>query len=199
MTSQAGRWRPFILSALLHGALVAIIFVGGWWVTSDSTPPLPTLAIEATVVDAREIGGLPLSRPAPSAPPTAPIREPEPEPPRRRLPSATPRSSVKRNSRQNVKRRPKPNAKPKQRPNEKRQRQPRRRPSAKRLPRRRIDVSRPSVRRSCSVHSMPKRSVAMRHVWQGSAHNGRKPFRRACSARGYDRPAPKRGSTVSWW
>jgi colicin import membrane protein len=41
---------------------------------------LPTLAIEATVVDAREIGGLPLSRPAPSAPPTAPIREPEPEP-----------------------------------------------------------------------------------------------------------------------
>ncbi len=80
MTSQAGRWRPFILSALLHGALVAIIFVGGWWVTSDSTPPLPTLAIEATVVDAREIGGLPLSRPAPSAPPTAPIREPEPEP-----------------------------------------------------------------------------------------------------------------------
>ncbi len=80
MTSQAGRWRPFILSALLHGALVAIMFVGGWWVTSDSTPPLPTLAIEATVVDAREIGGLPLSRPAPSAPPTAPIREPEPEP-----------------------------------------------------------------------------------------------------------------------
>jgi colicin import membrane protein len=80
MTSQAGRWRPFILSALLHGALVAIIFVGGWWVTSDSTPPLPTLAIEATVVDAREIGGLPPSRPAPSAPPTAPIREPEPEP-----------------------------------------------------------------------------------------------------------------------
>ncbi len=80
MTSQAGRWRPFILSALLHGALVAIIFVGGWWVTSDSTPPLPTLAIEATVVDAREIGGLPLSRPAPSAPPTAPIRESEPEP-----------------------------------------------------------------------------------------------------------------------
>ncbi len=80
MTSQAGRWRPFILSALLHGALVAIMFVGGWWVTSDSTPPLPTLAIEATVVDARAIGGLPLSRPAPSAPPTAPIREPEPEP-----------------------------------------------------------------------------------------------------------------------
>ncbi len=80
MTSQAGRWRPFILSALLHGALVAIMFVGGWWVMSDSTPPLPTLAIEATVVDAREIGGLPLSRPAPSAPPTAPIREPEPEP-----------------------------------------------------------------------------------------------------------------------
>jgi len=80
MTSQAGRWRPFIFSALLHGALVAVFFVGGWWFTSDSTPPLPTLAIEATVVDAREIGALPPSRPAPSAPSTAPTPEPEPEP-----------------------------------------------------------------------------------------------------------------------
>ena len=62
MSSQAGRWRPFILSVLLHGALVAVIMAGGWWVTSPSTPPLQTLAIEATVVDASEIGALRPSR-----------------------------------------------------------------------------------------------------------------------------------------
>ena len=72
MTSQAGRWRPFILSALLHGVLVAVIVAGGWWVTSASTPPLQTLAIEATVVDAKEIGALRPSR----QPPTAPQPEP---------------------------------------------------------------------------------------------------------------------------
>jgi len=76
MTSQAGRWRPFILSAALHGVLVAVIVAGGRWVTSASTPPLQTLAIEATVVDAKEIGALRPSR----QPPVAPQPEPEPEP-----------------------------------------------------------------------------------------------------------------------
>jgi colicin import membrane protein len=76
MSSQAGRWRPFILSVLLHGALVAVIMAGGWWVTSPSTPPLQTLAIEATVVDASEIGALRPSR----QPAVAPQPEPEPEP-----------------------------------------------------------------------------------------------------------------------
>jgi colicin import membrane protein len=85
MTSQTGRWRPFLLSALLHGALVAVIVVGGWWVTVDSTPPLPTLAIEATVVDAREIGALarkPRAEPEPQPlpPQPEPQAEPEPEP-----------------------------------------------------------------------------------------------------------------------
>jgi len=80
MTSQAGRWRPFILSALLHGALVAVIFAGGWWVTSTSAPPLQTLAIEATVVDAREFGALPPSRQRPVTPEPKPAPEPEPEP-----------------------------------------------------------------------------------------------------------------------
>lgn len=81
MTSQAGRWRPFILSALLHGALVAVIVAGGWWVTSDSTPPLQTLAIEATVVDAKQIGALQRSRQPPAATPQPePASQPEPEP-----------------------------------------------------------------------------------------------------------------------
>jgi colicin import membrane protein len=83
MTSQTGRWRPFLLSALLHGALVAVIVVGGWWVTVDSTPPLPTLAIEATVVDAREIGALARKPRAELEPqPLPPQPEPQPEPPK---------------------------------------------------------------------------------------------------------------------
>lgn len=82
MTSQAGRWRPFILSVLLHGALVVMIFAGGWWVTSDSTPPLQTLAIEATVVDAREFGAPRPARQTVAAPQPEPLPEvaPEPEP-----------------------------------------------------------------------------------------------------------------------
>jgi colicin import membrane protein len=79
MSSQAGRWRPFILSVLLHGALVAVIMAGGWWVTSPSTPPLQTLAIEATVVDASEIGALRPSRQPAVAPQPEPELEPEPE------------------------------------------------------------------------------------------------------------------------
>ena len=81
MTSQAGRWRPFIFSALLHGVLVAVIVAGGWWVTSASTPPLQTLAIEATVVDAKQIGALQRSRQPPAATPQPePASQPEPEP-----------------------------------------------------------------------------------------------------------------------
>lgn len=90
MTSQAGRWRPFLLSALLHGVLVAVIVAGGWWVTSAATPPLQTLAIEATVVDAREIGALRPSR----QPPVAPQPEPEPDPTPQQESEPTPKPAV---------------------------------------------------------------------------------------------------------
>jgi colicin import membrane protein len=60
---------------------VAVIVAGGWWVTSDSTPPLQTLAIEATVVDAKQIGALQRSRQPPAATPQPePASQPEPEP-----------------------------------------------------------------------------------------------------------------------
>lgn len=86
MTAHAGRWRPFIVSALLHGALVAGIVAGGWWVTSTSTPPLQTLAIEAIVVDTRDIGALQPDRQSPveSQP------ELEPAPPQELTPAPEP-------------------------------------------------------------------------------------------------------------
>src|ERR1700724_2017671 len=49
------RWISIVLSVLLHGALLAAVGYG-WW-TYKKERPLPTLAIEATVVDARSIAG----------------------------------------------------------------------------------------------------------------------------------------------
>jgi colicin import membrane protein len=86
MTAHAGRWRPFIVSALLHGALVAGIVAGGWWVTSTSTPPLQTLAIEAIVVDTRDIGALQPDRQSP----VEPQPELEPAPPQELTPAPEP-------------------------------------------------------------------------------------------------------------
>lgn len=95
MTSPAGRWRPFIVSALLHGALVAVIVAGGWWVTSDSTPPLQTLAIEATVVDAKQIGALQRSRQPPAAPQPEPEPQPESQPEPQQEPAPAPEPPAK--------------------------------------------------------------------------------------------------------
>lgn len=110
MTSHAGRWRPFLLSALLHGLLVAVIFVGGWWISSASPPPLQTLAIEATVVDARDIGALRSHRQAPVAPkpdpePEAkPEPEPEPEPKPKPKPEAKPEPSLREQAKEKARR-----------------------------------------------------------------------------------------------
>src|ERR1700680_2132619 len=73
---RGDRWISLAQSLLLHGALVALIAYG-WWAFRDRTPPPPhTLAIEATVVDARA-----LSHPAAPAPvKPQPVPEPEPEP-----------------------------------------------------------------------------------------------------------------------
>jgi colicin import membrane protein len=71
-----GGWRAYVMSVLLHGLIVAIAWYG--WFTWKHEPPKPTtLAIEATVVDARSL----VSTAPPPAPEPAPVPEPTPPPP----------------------------------------------------------------------------------------------------------------------
>ena len=66
MQRESDRWVSIGLSVLLHGALLAAL-VYGWLLYRQPPRPAPTLAIEATVVDARAVRGVP--RPAPPQPP----------------------------------------------------------------------------------------------------------------------------------
>lgn len=73
------RWISIVLSVLLHGALLAAVGYG-WW-TYKKERPQPTLAIEATVVDARSVAGAGREPPQPQPPPSpAPVTPPEPPP-----------------------------------------------------------------------------------------------------------------------
>ncbi len=70
-----------VLSVLLHAALAGLL-VYGWMLFRQPPRPAPTLAIEATVVDARTLKGA-VHAPAPAPPAAAPApQEPEgpPEP-----------------------------------------------------------------------------------------------------------------------
>jgi colicin import membrane protein len=86
-TVTKGGWRAIALSVLVH-ALIVLAAVMGWFVYKHDPPP-PTLAIEATVVDERQLKGvnaLPEAAPEPPPQPEAvpepePQPEPEPEPP----------------------------------------------------------------------------------------------------------------------
>jgi colicin import membrane protein len=74
-----GGWRAVALSILLHSAIVAAA-VYGWFTWKHRPPPTETLAIEATVVDERDLKGIaPAPKPAPEPPPPEPA-PPEPEP-----------------------------------------------------------------------------------------------------------------------
>ena len=72
------RWVSIVLSVLLHGGLVAALAYG-WWIFRQKTPPTPTLAIEATVVDAKSVRGANIPAPVEPAPP--PPAQPTPPPP----------------------------------------------------------------------------------------------------------------------
>jgi colicin import membrane protein len=68
------------LALLLHGLLLAAA-VYGWMLFRTPPRPAPTLAIEATVVDARTVAGAQRpAPPAPAPPPPSPPQEAPPEP-----------------------------------------------------------------------------------------------------------------------
>src|SRR6267154_2577515 len=81
MQRASDRWVSIALSVLLNGALLAALVYG--WMTFRRPPPKPTLAIEATVVDARALRGAvrPPPEPSPPPPPTPPPQEPLGPPP----------------------------------------------------------------------------------------------------------------------
>jgi colicin import membrane protein len=74
------RWVSIVLSVLLHGALVAALAWGWWTFRQQPHPPTPTLAIEATVVDARAISGAARQPPPQPPPPAPPAPEPQTQP-----------------------------------------------------------------------------------------------------------------------
>jgi colicin import membrane protein len=78
MQRASDRWVSIALSVLLHGALLAALVYG--WMMFRRPPPKPTLAIEATVVDARTLRGA-VHAPPEAPPPAAPEPSPQPPPP----------------------------------------------------------------------------------------------------------------------
>src|ERR1700722_1108549 len=81
------RWASIVLSVLLHGAIVAAIAYS-WW-TYKSARPAPTLAIEASVVDAKSVPGIGKLPPPPEPAPPPPV-VPPPEPPPETQPQVEP-------------------------------------------------------------------------------------------------------------
>ena len=77
-TLTQGRWRAIALSLLLHSGIV-VAAVYGWFTWKHKPPPVTTLAIEATVVDERQLKGV-APTPKPEPPPPEPPKEPEPVP-----------------------------------------------------------------------------------------------------------------------
>src|SRR5579863_823840 len=77
MQRPSDRWISIALSVLLHAALLGAL-VYGWLLFRQPPRPAPTLAIEATVVDARTVPG---AQHAPPPVPPAPAAPPQPQPP----------------------------------------------------------------------------------------------------------------------
>jgi colicin import membrane protein len=81
-----GRWRAIALSLLVHSAIVAAAVLG-WFTWKHEPPPPDTMAIQATVVDERDLKGI-ATAPDPAPPPPEPAPEPEPPPPEEQGPPA---------------------------------------------------------------------------------------------------------------
>jgi colicin import membrane protein len=99
---SSDRWASIVLSVLLHGVLVAAVAYG-WW-TFKEDRPAPTLAIDATVVDARSVPGLgnlpPQPQPPPAPPPQPQPAETEPQVEPDGPPQPTPEELAKRDQEQ---------------------------------------------------------------------------------------------------
>jgi colicin import membrane protein len=76
MHRPSDRWVAIALAVLLHVALLAALTYG-WWKYRQPTHQAPTLAIEATVVDARTAAGLTRPAPAPAPQPAPPVPQPQ--------------------------------------------------------------------------------------------------------------------------
>jgi colicin import membrane protein len=72
------RWVSAVLSVLLHGGVIGLLGFG-WWSFHRPSRPVPTLAIDATVVDAKTLEGA-RSAPTPVMPRPPPPPPPEPPP-----------------------------------------------------------------------------------------------------------------------
>ena len=76
MQGRSDRWVGIALAVLLHVALLAALTYS-WWKYHRPTQTAPTLAIEATVVDARTVAGLTRPTPAPAPQPAPPAPQPQ--------------------------------------------------------------------------------------------------------------------------
>ena len=76
MAQAVGRWSPLLKSLAVHALLLALLGSGLWMVRREP-PAQQVLAIEATVVDARDVG---LGKPVRTPPRPAPVPEPVPDP-----------------------------------------------------------------------------------------------------------------------
>lgn len=95
-----GQWRAIALSVLVHGLIVAAAVLG-WFTWKHEPPPPETLAVQGTMVDARELKGidkLPEAAPEPPAEVTPPEPEPDvqPTPPEEQGPPAPDPEELKR-------------------------------------------------------------------------------------------------------
>lgn len=101
---SSDRWISIVLSVVLHGVLVAAIGYS-WWAFKEAHPA-PTLALDATVVDARSVPGLgnlppqPQPQPPPPAPPAPPPPETQPQVEPDGPPQPTPEELAKREQEQ---------------------------------------------------------------------------------------------------
>jgi colicin import membrane protein len=80
MQSQSDRWISVGLALALHAALLGAL-VYGWMLFRSPPHPMPTLAIEATVIDARVVAAAPRPAPPPPVPQESPPEPQGPPPP----------------------------------------------------------------------------------------------------------------------